>query len=415
MKKILLSIFFAAACIFQASAQSFVDTDVHQRNVVLEGFTGRSCGFCPDAHRIANEIAASHPGRFWAINLNAGSYSPTSYPNLNTTDGTTIHSGFSVSGYPSGVVNRGTTSALGRGEWASVTNQMLAQNSYVNLGGQVTINPFTRTATITVEAYYTGDSPQSTNFLTVVMLQDSILGSQSDYGNFNPSQWYDEGHTIYIHMNVFRDVVNSTDAWGDPITTTTQGTLVTRTYTYEIPEQIGNPNPVDVDINNIHFLAFIAESHFYIQTAQQLETEIVYENNEFEITAIANPAEGGTITGAGSYAEGSTCTLTATANTGYTFINWTKNGTVVSTNPTYSFTVTEDVDLVANFEAEVGLPGDANGDGAVDALDIVIIVNHIFGEPTEEFIFDNADVNGDGAVDALDIVVIINLIFSKKS
>ena len=278
MKKVLLSIFIAAACIFQASAQSFVDTIVHQRNVVLEEFTGRNCGYCTDGHRIANEIAASHPGRFWAVNIHAGSFAPTTYPNLKTNDGNTIHNGFSIDGYPSGVVNRSTTAAIDRGQWASVTNQILAQNSYVNLGGQVIINPFTRTATITVEAYYTGDSPQSTNFLTVVMLQDSILGSQADYGNYNPSQWYDENHTIYIHMHALRDVVNSTDAWGDPINTTTQGTLVTRTYIYEIPEQIGSPNPVDVDINNIHFLAFIAESHFYVQTAQQLETVIVYDN-----------------------------------------------------------------------------------------------------------------------------------------
>ena len=73
--------------------------------------------------------------------------------------------------------------------------------------------------------------------------------------------------------------------------------------------------------------------------------------------------------------------------------------------------MTEDVDLVANFK----LPGDANGDGIVDALDIVVIVNHIFGATPEEFIFDNADVNGDGVVDALDIVIIVNIIFSKNS
>ena len=70
---------------------------------------------------------------------------------------------------------------------------------------------------------------------------------------------------------------------------------------------------------------------------------------------------------------------------------------------------------MANFEAEVDLPGDPNGDGMVNALDIVIIVNFIFGETPEEFIFDNADVNGDGVVNALDVVVIINLIFSKES
>ena len=136
-----------------------------------------------------------------------------------------------------------------------------------------------------------------------------------------------------------------------------------------------------------------------------------FELNRYTITATANPIEGGTIEGAGPYDEGSTCTLTAIPNTGYEFTNWTKNGTVVSAEQTYSFTVTEDVDLVANFK----LPGDANGDGTVNALDVVIIVNHIFGLPTEKFVFDNADVNGDGVVDALDIVIIVNIIFSKNS
>ena len=50
------------------------------------------------------------------------------------------------------------------------------------------------------------------------------------------------------------------------------------------------------------------------------------------------------------FAPDSECTLTATANEGYTFVNWTENGTVVSTNATYSFTVTSNRNLVANFE-----------------------------------------------------------------
>ncbi len=36
---------------------------------------------------------------------------------------------------------------------------------------------------------------------------------------------------------------------------------------------------------------------------------------------------------------------------GYAFVNWTENGTVVSTNPNYTFTVTGDRTLVANFAA----------------------------------------------------------------
>ena len=72
--------------------------------------------------------------------------------------------------------------------------------------------------------------------------------------------------------------------------------------------------------------------------------------NGYEITVAANPTEGGTVTGSGTYDHGATATLTATANEGYTFLNWTKGGEVVSTSATYSFTVTEAASYVANFE-----------------------------------------------------------------
>jgi hypothetical protein len=45
----------------------------------------------------------------------------------------------------------------------------------------------------------------------------------------------------------------------------------------------------------------------------------------------------------------------ATANTGYAFSNWTENGSVVSTNASYSFTVSGARTLVANFVAKTGL------------------------------------------------------------
>ena len=62
-----------------------------------------------------------------------------------------------------------------------------------------------------------------------------------------------------------------------------------------------------------------------------------------------NPTEGGTASGGGSYEGGATCTVTATSNDGYFFINWTENGEVVSTQASYSFLVTGDRTLTANF------------------------------------------------------------------
>ena len=69
----------------------------------------------------------------------------------------------------------------------------------------------------------------------------------------------------------------------------------------------------------------------------------------YEITATANPAIAGSVSGAGTYIEGTTATLTATPSEGYFFVNWTENGAEVCTTPVYSFVVDGDRTLVANF------------------------------------------------------------------
>ena len=80
------------------------------------------------------------------------------------------------------------------------------------------------------------------------------------------------------------------------------------------------------------------------------------QTTSYTITATANPTNGGTITGAGTYTSGSSATLTATANAGYNFVNWTRNGQQVSTNATYTFTVTGNASFVANFEEVINGP-----------------------------------------------------------
>jgi hypothetical protein len=77
-----------------------------------------------------------------------------------------------------------------------------------------------------------------------------------------------------------------------------------------------------------------------------------FTTQSYVITALANPIEGGSVTGSGGYNYGDNCTLTASANMGYTFQNWTKNGVQVSYSPTYSFTVTESATYIANFTAQ---------------------------------------------------------------
>jgi subtilase family serine protease len=69
----------------------------------------------------------------------------------------------------------------------------------------------------------------------------------------------------------------------------------------------------------------------------------------YTISTSVSPANSGTISGGGSYASGATVTLTASAKSGYVFVNWTENGSVVSTSATYTFTASANRSLVANF------------------------------------------------------------------
>ena len=80
-------------------------------------------------------------------------------------------------------------------------------------------------------------------------------------------------------------------------------------------------------------------------------TTLVHSGVTYTVTVNVNDAAMGSVTGAGTYNEGTTCTLTATPNAGYRFVDW-GNGT--SDNP-YSFVVTSDVTLTATFAATQGI------------------------------------------------------------
>lgn len=73
------------------------------------------------------------------------------------------------------------------------------------------------------------------------------------------------------------------------------------------------------------------------------------------VTTSSDPEEGGVTTGDGTYQEGTTVTITATANSNYNFLNWTENDITVSTDESYSFVITGDRDLVAVFELITGV------------------------------------------------------------
>lgn len=82
---------------------------------------------------------------------------------------------------------------------------------------------------------------------------------------------------------------------------------------------------------------------------RNLEAQFIQQVQIYSILVVANPADGGIVTGGGSATAGSLVTVTATPNDGWAFSNWSVNGQAVSYNQSYTFTVNENITLTANF------------------------------------------------------------------
>jgi uncharacterized repeat protein (TIGR02543 family) len=76
---------------------------------------------------------------------------------------------------------------------------------------------------------------------------------------------------------------------------------------------------------------------------------------DYNVVLNVNPVGTGTVSGSGIYSMGDMVSITATANQGYQFVNWTNElDEVISSNANYSFTMpADDVTLTANFEEDI--------------------------------------------------------------
>lgn len=65
---------------------------------------------------------------------------------------------------------------------------------------------------------------------------------------------------------------------------------------------------------------------------------------------VVSASGGGSVTGGGQFAKNSNVTVTATPSANNTFVGWFDNGVLVSSNPSYTFQILTDTQLVANFQ-----------------------------------------------------------------
>jgi hypothetical protein len=128
-------------------------------------------------------------------------------------------------------------------------------------------------------------------------------------------------------------------------------------YWVQIEAEMGNGLPywgfATGTGNGSHFRRIAGQADYYFQYApgDAAFSILTADGPTYTVAASASPAGSGTIANTGLYPNGSAAPLVATPEAGFAFLNWTDNGTVVSTAPNYTFTVTNNRTLVANFAA----------------------------------------------------------------
>ena len=88
----------------------------------------------------------------------------------------------------------------------------------------------------------------------------------------------------------------------------------------------------------------------YTFTVTQSATFVAhFQTQNYTISVVAQPSNGGTVSGGGTYAYGQSCTVYAVPASGYNFVNWTDDGDIVSTDVNYTITVAGNKSLTAVF------------------------------------------------------------------
>lgn len=266
-------------------AQTIVSTEPQNKNVVLEQFTGVNCGYCPQGTTVSNGIYNANPDRVVIVAVHAGGYAnpSTGQPDFRTPFGNSLASQSNLAGYPAGTVNRhvfpgwgmnsGST-AMGRDKWANAATQILGQQAYVNVGATAEISLASREITVYVEAYYTGSSPQSTNKLNVVLLQDKTYGYQAG------------GGANYEHNN--RLVHMLSGQWGTVISNTTAGSLHTETFNYTIPFDYNN---IPAVLDDLRVAVYVAEGNQEIISGIQIKPTFANAPEfEYRVVSVETPS-----------------------------------------------------------------------------------------------------------------------------
>ena len=261
---------------------TFTTITSHVKKILIEDYTGHTCGNCPKAAKESHDIDSIYPGKIIGLGLHVGGFAAP-VPGYNGSPSTAFTAdyrtsvgdiydakfGASAFGLPEGMFNRKDYDAVNETQlkfypnWKTYITGIIAEPAVLDLQVISNYTSSARKMCIAVRDSFLTTMSGTYN-LVVLLTQDSIIDWQ-DYIGVNMSN--------YVHRHVLRDAITPTGAWGEQIATGTinAGTKTIKRFAYIIPQ---NYKGVVCDVNKCHLLAFVYNTVTY-EIIQSEEVKVV--------------------------------------------------------------------------------------------------------------------------------------------
>lgn len=234
----------------------FPTQEIYVKKVLLEDYTGHTCGFCPRANEKAHELLETYQNQLVVVAVHAGWFSNTSnsYPTDFTTnvgDSWDEHFGNSQAGNPNGMINRieyPSSHIFQYSQWEQKIGEQLLEEPIVGLQINSSYDSLSNLICIDTQTKVLSSLSNEIN-ITVVLLENKIISKQTDY---NAENTHIED---YEHNHVLRKGLNG--AWGELIGDGlyTIGQLYTHRFSIE--------KKADWNASNLTVVAFISNPNTY--------------------------------------------------------------------------------------------------------------------------------------------------------
>jgi thiol-disulfide isomerase/thioredoxin len=210
--------------------------------ILLEDYTGHTCGNCPKAHDKAQELYLKYPSRIVITSVHCSSFSntfPVGAPKYTykfwNIESKALDNLFKCSlgtGLPKGMINRrqDNTGAfpLDYGQWEAAIVNEFSKKSVIKIESKATLDTVNNKIDLSAKIKYLQTVTDTLNF-SVYILEDSIVAWQTDYSKPIGSQ----DVQFYTHRHVFRKAIGGEN--GETISNATKARKDSLVKTYAIP------------------------------------------------------------------------------------------------------------------------------------------------------------------------------------